>query len=499
MSSGPETVAIDRYERLSPIGSGGFSQVYQAWQPDFNRWVAVKVLTLQAGQAVDRQGFERECRAMGSVSEHPNIVTVYDSGFTKSGRPFIAMERYQETLLDRIKSHGPLPPSEVLDTGVQTCAALQRAHDAGILHRDIKPQNILFNNYGDPVLADFGIASAAGDGPNQQSVGMSVHYAAPEVVEGGVPGIESDLYSLGATLYTALAGHRPFATSAKESRSRLITRILTESPPPINVQTVPAPVERAILSLLAKHPNDRPRTAIEAANVMRDLQTQMGLTATPLRVSTVDNDDDDFTIRRNQTTSPPSGPNPSTPTAAPSRWAGSASAGPVPAPPSGAQGFDDTSASVTTYRPVERQRPTAEFAEPPKDRRLFYAFGALAVVVGLGAIGAIISLSGDDSPDAPPSTISAPTSTTINNLTAPETPVGLVQRQVGDEVHVTWDDVEEADRFVVEFTVGSAENRQVDTPLINLSTPTENLCLTVKAVSRQGRPSRPTEPFCIDP
>ena len=461
---------------MKPIGSGGFSQVYEAWQPDFNRWAAVKVLTLESGLDLDRAGFERECRAMGSVSEHPNIVTVYDSGFTTEGAPYIAMERYQQTLLDRIKINGYLGVTEVLDAGVQMCAALQRAHDAGILHRDIKPQNIFYNNYGDPVLADFGIASLASDSASQETMGMSLHYVAPEILEGATPVIESDLYSLGATLYTALAGHRPFAGPKGEPRARLSRRVLTEPPPPITVQSVPPYVERAVVGLMAKHPNDRPRTATDTATILRDLQTRMGVPATALRIAEVDVDSD-ITIAKVQSLN-----------------------GGLSLRSPAAADFDETSAA-TIIRPSTTGAPTNQFAEPPKDKRLIYGLLILGAVLAIGAMGvAIAATTGQTNSTAITTTsMSNPISTTIRDLTAPETPTG-VQQLVGDGlIELSWDEMDDASRYLVEFTVGEIASKHTELAQIEMDLPSEVACFTIKAISGSGKPSRPTEPECINP
>lgn len=471
-------VVIPRYENLTAIGSGGFSQVYEAWQPDFDRLVAVKILTLRSGLELDRHDFERECRAMGSVSEHPNIVTVYDSGFTSDGAPYIAMERYQETLLDRIKTKGPLPLEDILDVGVQLCAALQRASDAGILHRDIKPQNIFFNNYGDPVLADFGIASVASDPSSQQLIGMSIHYAAPEVVEGATPTIESDLYSLGATMYTALAGHRPFASSSSEPRARLTTRILTAPPPPITTQQIAPYAERLVLGLLAKHPNDRPRSAVEAAELFRSLQLRMSLPATPLRVAEVEPCRDD-TIRQ-------------TPM---SHDEGALASSPGQRPDNG---FDDASSAVTSYRPQQLHRRTSDFAEPPRNKRPIYGLAILVGVLALGAIGVYTASRSSARTPKETATITAPASTVVDDLTAPKMPTGIRQRTATDGIVLSWVPVEEADRYLVEFTVGDSPNMHVDEPLLAIESPTGDLCFTIRSISVHGRPSRASSPTCVD-
>ena len=143
---------------LRPLARGGFGVVYTARQPSLNRTVAVKVLTAPVLDDTARLRFERECKAMGMLSDHPNILTLFEAGFTPSGRPYLVMELMSGGCLRDVLDREPLPWEEVLDIAVRVAAALETAHRAGILHRDIKPENIMLSDYGEPQLGDFGIA-----------------------------------------------------------------------------------------------------------------------------------------------------------------------------------------------------------------------------------------------------------------------------------------------------------------------------------------------------
>ena len=158
-SDAARPVTIDGFEMGERIGSGGFSVVYRARQQSMNREVAIKVLNTGFATDAERRTFERECHALGRLSHHPNIVTVFDDAFTDDGRPCIVMELYSSTYRERVEEIGPLPIDEVLSVGVRICGALQTAHDAGVLHRDIKPHNIFLSPYGEPALGDFGIST----------------------------------------------------------------------------------------------------------------------------------------------------------------------------------------------------------------------------------------------------------------------------------------------------------------------------------------------------
>ena len=229
------SVQIDGFDELQPIGRGGFSYVFSARQRDFNRRVALKVLSFGLADERERRSFERECRAMGLVSQHPHIVTVFNAAFTTTKQPCIVMELYSGgTLGERLRSGRAACPSPmVLDVGVKIAGALQTAHDRGLLHRDIKPQNLFISEFGEPALGDFGISTLDDERSISGGGGLTVHYAPPEVLEGAPATPISDVYSFAATLYTLLEGTRPFAPPAgqRQSVGELARRIMLEEPP----------------------------------------------------------------------------------------------------------------------------------------------------------------------------------------------------------------------------------------------------------------------------
>src|SRR5215216_3340090 len=195
------SVQIDGFDQLELIGKGGFSYVFSARQRDFNRRVALKVLTFGLADERERRSFERECRAMGLVSQHPHIVTVFNAAFTTAKQPCIVMELYSGgTLGERLKRDGRLPVATVLDVGVKIAGALQTAHDRRLLHRDIKPQNLFISEFGEPALGDFGISTLDDERSISGGGGLTVHYAPPEVLEGEPASSSSDVYSFAATL-----------------------------------------------------------------------------------------------------------------------------------------------------------------------------------------------------------------------------------------------------------------------------------------------------------
>ena len=282
-------VQIDGFDQLQPIGRGGFSYVFSARQQDFNRLVALKVLTFGLADERERRSFERECRAMGLVSQHPHIVTVFNAAFTSTKQPCIVMELYSGgTLGERQKREGQLPVADVLDVGVKIAGALHTAHDRGLLHRDIKPQNLFVSEFGEPALGDFGISTLDDERSISGGGGLTVHYAPPEVLEGAPATAISDVYSLAATLYTLLEGVRPFAApgGGRQSVGELARRIMVEDPPRAKRVDVPRSLAELLARTMAKQPADRPPSAAAFGQELQRIQGELGLSVTALPLAT---------------------------------------------------------------------------------------------------------------------------------------------------------------------------------------------------------------------
>src|SRR5450759_1190980 len=274
--------APEGYEDLERIDHGGFATVYRARDIRFDRTVALKVL--RSDTLSDRQlrRFRAECLATGRVSAHPNIVTVYGAGTTRGHRPWLAMEYCPGgSLARKVAAQGPLPVSEVVSIGARLCSALHAAHEAGILHRDVKPHNVLLTAYGEPALADFGIARVVTvddtGGVATETAAYTVVHAAPEILEGKAATAASYIYSLGSTLYTLLAGQAPFAKEARTGLAPLVSRLLRHDLPAITRSGVPPELELLLRRCMAAEPDDRPASAVELGASLTELG--QGLTA----------------------------------------------------------------------------------------------------------------------------------------------------------------------------------------------------------------------------
>ena len=263
---------------VQEIGRGGFGVVYRCTQADLDRTVAVKVLTVELDDE-NKARFFREQRAMGRLTGHPNIVNILQVGATDGGRPYIVMPYHpQDSLEARVRQGGPLPLDQVLRVGVKMAGAVETAHRLGILHRDVKPANILLSEYGEPELADFGIAHISGGFETATgAVTGSPAYTAPEVLGGDPASPAADVYGLGATLFSALTGHAAFERRSGEQVVAQFLRITTQAVPDLREHGIPEDVSAVIARAMSREPGQRPATAADFGEQLRGLQRDHGL------------------------------------------------------------------------------------------------------------------------------------------------------------------------------------------------------------------------------
>ncbi|WP_083864435.1 serine/threonine-protein kinase [Nocardia brevicatena] len=260
------------------IGRGGFGVVYRCVQKRLDRVVAVKVLSSDI-DLESRERFLREEQAMGRLSGHPNIVDILQVDMTSGGLPFIVMPFCNRGSLEQVVHKlGPLSWADTLRAGVKLAGAIESAHRAHILHRDVKPGNVLISPYGEPQLTDFGIARVPGGFQTSSSlITGSPAFTAPEVLKGDDPTVCSDVYSLGSTLFALLTGHAAFERRAGEKVVAQFLRITTQPIPDLREQDIPADVAAVIERAMAQDPQDRPVSAYEFGEMLRTAQVNHGL------------------------------------------------------------------------------------------------------------------------------------------------------------------------------------------------------------------------------
>jgi len=259
------TRSIGRFTNAELIGRGGFGTVYQASDPDHGRDVAIKVL-LGALNDTERRRFDRERQTMGKLGSHPNIIPVHESGYTDQGEGYIVMELATGgSLQRRIDSNGALGWEEATSIASSIARAAQAAHDQGVLHRDIKPDNILIDSYGNPRLTDFGIAAVASNATATKSTTATVAHAAPEVLQGDQGTAAIDVYAIGSTFYNLILGTPPFKPNADDVVSAVVARALTQPPPDIRLNGVPDAIAQVAERSLSKDPSGRQATADQLA------------------------------------------------------------------------------------------------------------------------------------------------------------------------------------------------------------------------------------------
>jgi eukaryotic-like serine/threonine-protein kinase len=274
----PGPPELPGYHFIRHIGTGGNAKVYLYEQDLPSRKVAVKVLNDPALSEAARRRFTAEANVT-AVLAHRHIVQVFEAKVTDSGRPYIVMPFYPQPNLSVRARRAHFSVAEVLRIGIQIGSAVETSHRNGVLHRDIKPQNILSDSYGEPALTDFGIATTTlGDGPE----GLSVPWSPPEILRGTGPGDKrSDVYSLGATLWHLLAGRPPFEQPGGENGTiQLMWRISAEPPPRTQRADVPESLERLLRQTMAKDPAARPQTAMELIRGLQSVEQELRLPLT---------------------------------------------------------------------------------------------------------------------------------------------------------------------------------------------------------------------------
>ncbi len=433
---------VEGFEIAELIGSGGSGRVYRARQQGFDRDVALKVLDVDLETAEERAQFERECRALGALSAHPNIVTVFGAAATADGRPCLVMELCGAgTMADRVSREGALPIGDVLTIGVEVAGALQTAHEFGILHRDIKPHNVFRSDFGAAALGDFGISSFDGDRTVTGGGRLTVHYSAPETIEGDGATVASELYSLAATLYTLAAGDKPFPRGEGQSMADLARRILTEPAPLLAGEGVPDDLALLLRQAMAKHPAERPGSLADFGARLQQIQAATGRSVTPMVT-------------------------------------GEGSARPAPV--------------------VTVEAPASPWQTPGNRRLTSFGLGGLALVA---LVSTAIALRDVTDAPAPPDRSPAMVLDEGDDFFAvPSTPTGVTLIAVEDgRVRVTWRSVDGGSvvGHEVEWLGSDEPPTRADNDELIAERGPDPVCVVVRAIGQGGRLSADSDPACL--
>jgi eukaryotic-like serine/threonine-protein kinase len=454
------------FSHVHVLGSGGFADVFLYEQNMPRRQVAVKVMLSEVVNDQVRQMFQAEANLMAQLSAHPSILTVYQASVSADGRPYLVMELCSSALSSRYRSER-IPVPEVLRIAVKIGSAIETAHRAGVLHRDIKPSNILTTAYGHPVLADFGIAATVAEAKDQETVGMSIPWSAPEVLMDETPGsVQSEVWALAATVYSLLAGRSPFEIPGDSNKSAdLISRINRGKPQPIARADVPANLEKLLANAMSRNPKNRPGTVLELVRSFQAIETEIGVPQTQIEVAmddwalaTVSDLEDRTRVRGVAGALVPAGQNRRR-----RRRIESGAYGPV-----GTLVRDSVGQRSSTARPAPNKRM----------RALVWGLilvGVLALALGITATFVLIKANGGIP--------------VVSNITATVrgTSVKFAWQNPGlaaqDQYQISTSDsgssVQQANSFAVDATAG------------------EQVCITV-TVNREGKLGSPSSPKCVD-
>jgi serine/threonine protein kinase len=259
------------YKVESVVGAGGIGILYRARQIRLDRPVALKLVEPEvARDPVIRERLRREARMVAAL-DHPNVVPLYEAGEDR-GTVYIVTRWVEGTELGTlVQSHGPLEPARAARTAAQIAAALEVAHEQGLVHRDVKPSNVILTSEDHVYLTDFGLAKRAETAPGLTGIDQmlgTVDYVAPEQIEGSEPDARGDIYSLGCVLFETLMGEAPFADQ-KGGMAKMWAQINAE-PPSVRERRpdVPPALEEVIGRAMAKTPDARPTAAAFRKDVL---------------------------------------------------------------------------------------------------------------------------------------------------------------------------------------------------------------------------------------
>src|SRR4051794_16946390 len=381
-----DSTTIGRYQIIERLGQGGMGVVYRAFDPQIERTVAIKVISTQlVDQPEHRERFFREARAAGRLA-HRNIITIFDLG-EDNGHPYIAMEYVEGESLDaRMRTGEPLTLSQKIEIVGDLCDALAFAHAAGIVHRDMKPANVMLTKSGSVRILDFGLARLVTSELTRSNVVVgTMNYMAPEQVRAEAIDHRADVFSVGVLFYELLSGHKAFEA---DSFAATMYKVLQDRPVPLGGvnQEVPEAVARIVDRAIEK---DRDQRYQSMGDMLRDLEEVRALLppATPIRMPGVTGAAPTGSPRRPASGPPPDletmmeGPRLMVPSSQPipSQRFGRSPAGHVTTPPPVDPAISGRSA--TEPAPGVERTPSSPSAAVPLTSQLLPMVSAAALVV----------------------------------------------------------------------------------------------------------------------
>jgi serine/threonine protein kinase len=516
MTSGPPDLPGHTYIRS--LGQGGYSDVYLYQQAMPSRQVAVKVLRITGLTAELSREFTAEANAMAGLAGHPSIAKVFSAAIAPDGRPYLTMMFYPDDSLAQRVSRERLTVGEVLSIGIKIGSAVHTAHQSGLLHRDIKPANILSDEFGSPMLTDFGIAGELAADPDED-VGVSIPYAPPEVLYSrAAPSVGSDVYSLAATLWTLLVGRSPFSVPGQDADVEHMNRINRLPAPRTGRSDVPDTLDALLMQAMAKQPAARPATVLNFIRSLQQVQQELRMPVT------------EIVVARDAPAAVP--PQPTIQTGYPRSTAdGTVARRPVsfdlgaaqsPASAQGAQPGSGTSGpGLIAYVPSSQSTPSPSVASPPGQSALTApatelrprsveahpesvpvpaqrhgvpkaALIAAVAILAMAAGGIAIALShGSDAPskDASGPTVSVPADQNAGGAAQPLGPVTIIgQRSDAATVHFAWtySGSLETDTYRWQTPDGTMSGAVKDPSVDVAASPTGTICVEVKVSRLDG-------------
>ncbi len=487
---------VTGYRFVEFLASGGYADVFLFEQEFPRQRVAVKAL-----RHIDPMdsAFINEANRLAGLSDHPNIVRIQNANVSNDGRAFMVMEYCPPPHLGARSRPNGLPIEEALRVGVKIAGAVEAAHRSGLLHRDIKPMNVLLRANGEPVLIDFGIAGERQGDHLEEGAGISIPYAAPEVALEDAPGDElSDVYSLGATVYALVAGRSPYEVAGGDnSAAGLLSRMRTGDTPPTRRQDAPEALEHLFSFAMARRPDDRPQSAAAFAQAIQQIERNLGYRATEFFAGASertydppprDASDADGTRAQVQVVSP----EPKLDLVQPLRSA--AVSRPVPTTTSDAVEAPDAAtgsraASYTTgfeaaTRARQHEAPDVVVVEPPASRSVPTLWLVIAAtIIGLVTIAFVLSSTVGGGTRDNDGTVPTTVGPDVDQPSAPDPVVSVSAVRTANGIAVSWTPGQDpGDIFSVEIKDHPGYDKTVeDTNVVIGSPPAGKVCVLVRA------------------